>query len=153
MEELFQLALLLKNGLRLLVELLLESVVLPYLLLHSGDVLFQLFLFFGQLFQVLLVLPVKFLFVDEFAHQLVNLLLCLFNLRHRLLSGFLDTFVVGIYLILNLLFGRDSNLEHLRACRLGTVDAVVVPNLEIVGDIFAHLQIQLANIQSVIELL
>ena len=134
-------------------ELLLESVVLAYLLLHSGNVLFQLFLFFGQLFQVLLILPVKFLFVNEFAHQLVNLLLCLFNLRHRLLSGVLDTFVVGIYLILNILFGRDSNLEHLRACRLWTMYAVVVPNFEIIGDIFAHLQIQLTHIQSIIELL
>ena len=153
MEELFQLALLLQNGLRLLVELLLESIVLTYLLLHSGDVLFQLFLFFGQLLQVLLVLPVKFLFVNEFAHQLVNLLLSLFNLRHRLLSGVLDTFVVGIYLILNLLFGRDSNLEHLRTSRLRSVYAVVVPNLEIVGDIFAHLQIQLTHIQSIIEFL
>ena len=130
--ELFELTLLFHNCLALFAILLLELVVLLNLFLHLGNVVLQFFLLFGQLLEVFLVLPRKFLFVNEFAHQLGNFLLCLFYLRKRLLVGLVYIADVCIYLILNLLFGRHTHFEHLRTCRLRAVDAVVVPNLEII---------------------
>ena len=151
--EAVQLALLLHELFALFAILLFQTVILLNLLLHLLHHLAHLFLLLGNLLQFLLLLPAEFLLVHQLAHHLVDLLLQALQLRHLVFCTLAHVGRALLQQAVELVGRRNLNLIHLRACRFGAMDGVVVRHLEPVGEDIARGQRQFSCVEREVELL